>query len=336
MTPTRLSYLLITACSATVPCLADVMYADVLAVPPTYTSQRTKITTGNTQIVALPASASLPTTHTVCSDGGGFSTYYSYEPYERVISFPQTIPLYLFTIPVSWVSSGSQYKISDTPTHTNVGEQTPGGSLNGAATGCINPRGIPADTSVTNIQLSNLNQLPPGEYTASIPTTAAWGRFLLSGSDVDNLTRYTTDQLLSYAQAGPTYNILLYKETSCVIETPQITIAHGSEPLTSAESDIATTPIRISCDSSANATMSLTSVTTSINSYPNAVTVDLGNGWDSALAVINPIDGTSNSSITFAAPVGKTEVQIKSELKRTVNAAPGALLGSAILTVTFL
>ncbi|WP_434134180.1 MrpH family fimbial adhesin [Enterobacter cloacae] len=123
---------------------------------------------------------------------------------------------------------------------------------------------------------------------------------------------------------------------TCSASPASVTIDHSTlNPATGPENE-KTSAVTVLCSDNARLKLSLLANKPSSETYAGGTGVDLGNGWNSLLKVINPADGSQGSAIDISAPANTgVSVTLSSTLKKTASSAAGSLNGSAVLLMYF-
>ncbi|MBF2750907.1 hypothetical protein ISN41_22860 [Enterobacter bugandensis] len=212
-----------------------------------------------------------------------------------------------------------------------------GGSVKGG--GC-DPIGytyyVPLQRQPLWIELKLPYDLAAGKYTGHIQTGNA---LIASFSNVQEGEGgdHTSDDNVynSMKKAGIIpYDIEILG--TCFASPASVTIDHTTlNPATGPENE-KTSAVTVLCSDNARLKLSLLANKPSSETYADGTGVDLGNGWNSLLKVINPADGSQGSAIDISAPANTgVSVTLSSTLKKTASSATGSLNGSAVLLMYF-
>jgi len=273
-------------------------------------------------------------TLTYCQSSGGTATvYYGANSYAAVI--PKNLNLAGINIPVT--PSASSGVFFDYNNDSLFVQHDPGYNENigGAKCGTIGNKYNFGSLSLPNITLSLQipQELPIGNYR---------GMFNLKYSLSDphatssaELRRPSNAEFYqnSVSTISVPYNITI--TGSCDITPSPVTLEHGALTSQLAQNNEKQVSVSVLCTSSANLSLQISTNTPSTNQYTNSLGVALGNGWDSALKMINNANGQQGKQVAVNAIANvNSPVVISSTLKNTANSQIGTLNGSATITVT--
>ncbi len=284
----------------------------------------------NTSIGNLPFGTS---TITYCMSSGGVATvYYGAISYAAVI--PQSLSISGVDIPITATAATGQFFTYNTD--TLFVQHDPGYNESIPSAQCRAPGYSYNFGSMSlpkiNLTLSIPNNLPIGRYTGNVPV-----KYSLSdphATSSSELRRPTNDEFYRYTSAIISVPYDINITGSCSVDASQITIPHGALTSQSAQDHEKQISASVLCSTAANVSLELSTNTPSAAQYTNSLGVDLGNGWNSALKIINNTNGQQGTSVKVNAIENtKSPIIISSTLKSTSNAQIGTLNGSATLTI---
>lgn len=185
------------------------------------------------------------------------------------------------------------------------------------------------------------NDIPMGNYSGTIPLKLA-----MATSNADypsSIRRYSPQEAYPRLSSTKLINYEFNIISNCTIFPNVIELDHGVLSLSTAQGNSKLENITFNCTGPAKGKLSLqVSSTPSIHSYNNALGIDLGNGWDSALSLVRTTTKEEGSQLKFdyskatSSQTTNTELfSVKSVLQKTTRASTGELAGNAVLMVTF-
>lgn len=250
---------------------------------------------------------------------------------------PNSIKIGGIDVPIKVYSSGV---VTSYGTYSLIREFNPPVDKGSATGGSCKPVGttynVSAVTDQLKIELNIPSYLPSGRYTG---TFKVYNSLISTYSDQREGEGgdHTSDITVMGTMASPVnipYDIEILG--TCSASPASVTIDHTTlNPATGPENE-KTAAVTVLCSENASLNLSLLANTPSSATYAGGTGVDLGNGWNSLLKVINPGDGSQGSAIDISAPA-KTGVSVtlSSTLKSTASSSVGSLNGSAVLLMKF-
>lgn len=213
------------------------------------------------------------------------------------------------------------------------------GIVSGTQTSC--QLGYTTITSSDTIPPVTLNvtmpdDLEPGVYDVDIDSYAGMNyAAAYDGSKIEN--RFSDNSLLNQAKQGypMSWTTPVTVTARCTSSTTQLNLQHGTHALNDAENNQTTRAFTLTCSEGAEATLTLSTNTPSDTAYTGGIGVDLGNGWDTVLAIS---DGRTTGATIVLNASSTSETAFPLTVISTIHGTPekssGALQGLAILTVT--
>lgn len=179
--------------------------------------------------------------------------------------------------------------------------------------------------------------LPPGDY--ELYHRMFTGRHTVHTTTSANINARRTDNDFLAWLKQHTDNLYIFPirvTAACTPDATEVALAHGTLPLSTPGPVDVSTSFSLSCTPGATANLELSTYTTSDESYPNALGVDLGNGWNSALSISDGVE--TGRELTLVAPDSTVptvfNITVTSSLIGTQDKAVGSLEGLAILTIS--
>ncbi|EBZ2142395.1 hypothetical protein D8R48_18015 [Salmonella enterica subsp. enterica serovar Newport] len=181
-----------------------------------------------------------------------------------------------------------------------------------------------------NITLQ-LKDIPPGNFETTMSVRMAfvenfWDRG--SGANIptsQTIYNYTTPQSIPVA-----VNIT----NKCTVSEQTIDIHHGTKTAAEADNNRADSRFYIHCTAEAPATLALTALTLSTESYPQSIGINLGSGWNAALKLTEQKTGKNGKELSTTIEANQeTFFELTSVLHKKSDAQPGQLKGSALLSI---
>lgn len=255
------------------------------------------------------------------------------QAYSWYVYIPKTITIGGKNINVS-LAGNNNWQIETTTNyysliHTSSSTLNTDGKPCPGATGFVfNFNGMSAPSINITLQLKDI---PPGNFATTMSVPMAFiENFWDRGSSANiptpqTIYNYTTPQAIPV-----TVNIT----NKCTVSTQTIDIHHGTKTVAEADNHRTDSRFSIHCTADAPATLSLTALTPSTESYPQSIGINLGSGWNTALKLTEQKTGQNGTELSTTIEKNQeTFFELTSVLKKKTNVQHGQFKGSALLTI---